>query len=434
MSKEKRILYISSANPLKGPGSIAMDHYKALKEANLDVDFLTTYPVEGHPEFKYVLSKPINKYWDRIRRFPFYFLKKFRKPLNDEGPFYYFYRKETEPPVPIKKVLKKIDKKYDIIIVFFWQNLLSYATLDRIYDKSGNYPPVYFINADFSTMTGGCHFFCSCRRYQTGCGKCPMINSKNPKDFTAWNSVYRQKIIKKIKPYITVNSFSLPHFEKSIVMNKGAQCVKSTMIIDLDKFRPSGFIQARDKYNIDTNKFVILFGSQNLKEERKGMKYLFESLNMFFDSLSPQEREGVLLLSIGSTDNLQELLPPFDQKHLGYVNVSDLPEIYSLSNIFVSPSINDPGPSMVNQSIACGTPVVAFEMGTALDVIKDKGSGICVPLKDTAKMSSAIETFYKMDNEQYNRIKKRAREVAEELQSYKSFAKTVTDILKENQN
>lgn len=431
MVNSKRILYISSADPQKGPGAIAMDHFRALKEAGYDVDFLTKYQVKDFPEIKYVLEKPENRYLDRIRRFKYYFLKRFRKPKPDMGPFFYFYSKETVPPVPVKKVLKKISKNYDLIIVYFWQDLLSYETMDKIYNKSGNNPKVYFINADYSTMTGGCHFFCSCRNYETGCGKCPMINSDNPNDFTSWNMNYRKKVIEKIKPYVSVNSYSSQYFKNSILFKNNERFIQGTMILDLDKYKPVPFEDLAKKYNIDyKDKFIILFGCQNFKEERKGMKYLLESLKIFYDNLSSKEKEKVLLLTIGLSNGLEEKLPPFEQKHLGYVSVDDLPKVYSMANVFISPSINDPGPSMVNQSIACGTPVIAFEMGTAIDVIKDKGSGFCLPLKDTKKMSDAILKTFRMSHEEYDNLRQTSRKVAEEYHSYHSFSNKIGKMIK----
>ena len=58
MDDRKRILLISSADPLKGPGAIGMDIYNAFKEeAACEVDFLTLYQVASHPEIKYVYKK-----------------------------------------------------------------------------------------------------------------------------------------------------------------------------------------------------------------------------------------------------------------------------------------------------------------------------------------------------------------------------------------
>ena len=429
----KKILYISSLNPLKGPGAISMDHVKALIQDGYQVDFLTMFPVEGHPEIRHAIStnkllRFLNYRIGKLRRHKFLQLQKNIKPLNNDGPFYYFYRKENEPPIPTRTILRKIDKNYDLIIIFFWQGLLSYETLDKIFEKSGNNPKVYFINADYSTMTGGCHFFCSCRKFETGCGCCPMISSKDPNDFTAWNVKYRKKIISKIKPYVSINGFTQEYFKSSFVLKENANFIFGSVVLDMEKFKPMDKLEFRKKYDIQKDKFIILVGAQSFAEERKGKKYFLKALEHLYNNLTIVDREKILIVTIGNNALLTES-SLFNQRNLGYLPVNVLPEIYSMANVFVSPSVNDPGPSMVNQSIACGTPVVSFEMGTALDVIKNQDSGICVPLKDSKAMAKAIEKIFKMGKKEYERMRMSARDTALKLHSYKSFTDRINNIL-----
>lgn len=424
----KKILYISSADPLKGPGTIALDHYKALVKAGFDITFLTTYPVAGHDYIKYVLEKPYSRRYDLIRRFPYHQLRRKRNP-EKYSEYYYFYRKENEPPIKIKSVLNKIDNDYDAIIVFYWQGLLTYKTLYKIFTKQKKQPKVIFVAADYSTMTGGCHFFGDCNGYTKGCGNCPMIASHNPNDFTKWNMTYRKKIIDKLKPTIILNSYMKSFFQNSEVIKAGANLKTLGIILDLDKFRHLNRNEALTKYNIDTEDFVILFGAQNMDDERKGMKYLIDSLSILYSNLDEEDRGKISLVIIGNGDKIKNLLPPFKQIYLGYVNIDDLPEIYSMANVYISPSINDAGPSMVNQALACATPVISFEMGSALDVIKNQDSGICVEIKNTEALANAIETTYHLNEEEYKKMKEKARQSAMKYNSYKSFTDTIKEIL-----
>lgn len=425
MKENPKILYISSADPTVGPGVIAMDHYNALKQNGAEVDFLTLRRVKNNTEIKYIYENKIPK-WHNLR---YRLYRRFGK-YDKKGSYPFFYLKESHPPVPVKKVLKVIANDYDIIIVYFWQELLSYRSILEIYRHCKSTPKVGFICADYSPMTGGCHFFGDCKKYITGCGACPMICSNNSKDFTAWNNKYRQNVIRTIKPYIRVNSYMREFFEKSKVIQSGAKILTGYMIMDLNKFTPLPMHSCRKEYGLDPNKeFVILFGCQNLNDPRKGMGYMVKALNLLWDRLSEEERERILLVSMGNdSKELGESLR-FKRKHIGYVKFDELPKIYSLANVFLSPSINDAGPSMVNQSIACGTPVVAFEMGSALDVVKDKGSGFTVPLKDYVAFSDAIEKIFRMDKISYSALRERSREVATNLQSYEAFSRMIKSLV-----
>ena len=64
MSKENpQILVLSSVDPHRGPAVVAEDQYKRLKKAGYDVDFMTLYAVEGHPEYIYVYKTKNRKKW-----------------------------------------------------------------------------------------------------------------------------------------------------------------------------------------------------------------------------------------------------------------------------------------------------------------------------------------------------------------------------------
>lgn len=425
--KKESILFISSADPLIGPGRIAFDYVNALKYNGYNVDFLTKYPVEGKDEILYVLN---DRKGSRFANLKYKLWNKIVKPETQVHAL--FYRRENEPPVPISKVLKAIKKDYDLVIIYFWQELLSYRTVEAIYDSMRIKPKVIYFCADYSPMTGGCHFFGDCEYFKSGCGNCPIVRRFGHKnDFSAKNVKDRIKINKKIKPFVFTNLYMQSFFSQSPVMQSGARLVLDSMILNLDKFKEYDRSKCRDKLGgIQYSDFVILFGCQNLNDERKGICYLLESLDLFYEKLSDKERDSILILTIGKENHDINQRIKFKQKHLGFVDFDNLPEIYSASDVFVSPSINDAGPSMVNQSIACGTPVISFEMGTALEVIKDTGAGICVPLKDSQAMANAIMNIFRQTEDEKLEMRNACRKVAEHFHSYDSFVKQFELVLK----
>ena len=119
---------------------------------------------------------------------------------------------------------------------------------------------------------------------------------------------------------------------------------------------------------------------------------------------------------------------PFDSFGLGYVAMNDLPELFSLATCFVCPSVNDAGPMMVNQSLCCGTPVVGFEMGAVLQVVKDKGTGVCVKLKDSEALANGIQDVLQMDVDEYAAMSRRCREVAMQTSSFEAQANMILSI------
>lgn len=409
MKNKPQILYISSASPVKGPGAIGLEHVRLLKEAGYEVDMLTLYKEQSVPDIMYVKNRGLlTRLNEKIRRT---FI--IRLPGR---PHCFFYKKETDPPIPTHKIIKKIVKPYDLVIVYFWQGLLSFKTVEAIYDML-NHPVVFFLCPDYSHMSGGCHFTCNCMRYQTGCGCCPAINSKNENDFTHWNVQYRMRFYEKVKPIVFGNNYMNSFYQKSFLL-KNVRTYIYSPTFNIDKFHAIDKSLAQDKMGISNkDAFIIAFGCQDLSDSRKGIPYLIKALELFKARLTEQESSRILLLVAGSDYEKIKSKFPFPSIGTGFLPVESLPFFYSAANVFVCSSVDDAGPSMVGQSIACGTPVVGFKMGAMLDSVMDKGTGYCAELRNSEDLANGIDCFYHMSEARYEAISKRCRQFAIENSS-----------------
>jgi glycosyltransferase involved in cell wall biosynthesis len=82
----------------------------------------------------------------------------------------------------------------------------------------------------------------------------------------------------------------------------------------------------------------------------------------------------VAVVTAGNGASIPDL--DFRQWHLGMLGDDrSLALAYSAADVFVSPSVEDAGPMMVNEAMACGVPVVATAVGTAPDFIRDGETG-----------------------------------------------------------
>lgn len=395
-----RILIISSVSPIKGPGMLASDYYKAYSQQGYEVDVLTKFRCEQFPEFLYVYDSPhysgkLNFLFRAVNRLKRTFIPK----SYSKDPHYFFYKKEEYPPVRIDEVLSKITKQYDIVQILFWQELLSFSTIHALYLKLKCM--FFFDCVDYSPMSGGCHFIGDCKRYKIGCGCCPAYNSNDPFDFTWHNVNFRKKVYEEVDPIVTGNTYMFGFYEQSLLLKERKRML-TYPIIDTNIFRPHDKAIIRRKLKVSEQKrFVLLFGCQGITDERKGIKYLIESVNKFSMKLKEQERKQVLIMSVGN--NFEKIRSQFiglDTLDLGYVTKDELAEIYSFADVFLCSSVNDAGPMMVNQSICCGTPVVGFEMGSCLDAVKDKGTGYCAKLMDTDDYANGIFFIYNLTDKQ----------------------------------
>ena len=409
----RRILFLSSADPLHGPGRLMLDIYEAMKRGGYEVDFYTQYSVPGYPDIHALCGEGPSL---RVRIRNYVFLR-MQKPA-----YYFFYCREERPPVPTSHILKQINGHYDLIYIGFWQGLLSFDSVSRIHDKFK--APVALACVDCSVMTGGCHYPHECDRYKKNCGHCPGLKKLIPDTFTKHNVSFRTAFYDRIDPFILCNSYTEKVFQGSSLL-RNRRFVRGYPIIDESLFCPRDKASLRKKYGVDVeHRFILLAGAQHFKEDRKGGRYLVEALNLFYEQLTVEERKKVLLLIVGHPSSEMEQIH-CERRSLGYVNFETLAELYALSDLFLSPSIEDAGPMMVNQAISCGTPVVSFLIGTALDVVEGKGTGYCAQLRDATDFASGIMKFFMLTSSEREAVSVRCRKLAMDTTSYEACSHSI---------
>jgi len=425
-----RVLIISSVDPTQGTGTVALNFYKVLKAQGIDVDILTKYPVPGHPEFLYVVKQMpdgSHSIEDEVMAWQHRKSLRIASRICQQGNHAFDYPKETTPPVSPWMVTRKIQKPYDVVIIVFWYQLLSYQTVQAIYDKL--HCQIHFRCPDNQPIAGGCHFIGNCERLSEGCGSCPGLQNSGPHDFTAFNVRYRGKVLAHVRPIVFGNTHMQMIHRKSALLREYDRLETVYPLVDNDFFHPIDKQEARRAFDITPNKrFILFFGCSLLNEERKGMKYLLQALRLFHDGLTEQQRAEVLLVVAGNyaEDLLRQL--PFDYQFIGFVAFEKLPLVYSLANAFLCPSVDDAGPSMVNQSLSCGTPVVAFNIGTALDMVQGHNTGYCAELRDVEDYANGIRHIYTRSSEEYRAMCLACRDLALERTTSAAFVKSFVNI------
>lgn len=438
---EISILFISARDPYTY-GGMLYDSMKSLEMAGHNVDFLTLYSFPKiRKNMTYLYKESVLSHIKSLLRSSklFKYLRKtiFRnwthnsnrsKPyITNNGVTIVNYY-ESKPPVDPKEIICAIRKRYDLIVTSIWQDMISAETLRQIYQKF--HTPIIITPADMFPMTGGCYYFGKCTNWKRGCGNCPGLNSNSKNDQTSINYQYKKYVYAQINCALLSNSYMINiakdcHlFDNSIVKFK-------TIVIDENKFYPLETTIARKHIKIPSNKKFILFArSVPLSDPRKGMLLMADAINCFCKNKSKQELQNMLLLLVGSYNHIENHVP-IDVKYLGVVDTQTLIEAYSATTVFLSPTIDDAGPSMVNQSIMCGTPVVAFHIGTAIDVIKQYENGYCAKYADIQDFAEGISYIYKLSYTEYNKMRYSTRQIALSFHSMQVNANIIMETYNE---
>ena len=429
-----------SGYPPSRSANLAQDVITALEEDGHEVDFLTTYSFPGQKKNQYnIYPMPL---WDRVKALQKYIPfqkvgKKIAKYLlhnpDDSkatvrhGGYVIHHLDEANPPVPLDVLAANLpDKEYDFIYIMIVQRLLTTASFLTIYEKYK--VPLLVGGIDMLHMTGGCYFFGNCERFGKGCGMCPVLDSKDPNDITHQNYLMKKEVFSKVPHGFICNLHQSRSALKSGMFDKN-HIHLFTILIDETKFKPYDIQECRKQFNIPFDKeFVILSRYDGGLSRMKGYDHMINILNIFSDSLTEEQRKKCLFVMIGSQDEEYASQIKLDTLAPGYLNIDNLIRIYSAASVFISTSIDDAGPSMVNQSMMCGTPVVSFSIGTALQVTREGISGYMAPNYDDKAFADAIHKIFSLDKDSYQHFRQTARETALELNSKSANAKRIIEI------
>ena len=174
-TKDISILLLTDQIGSKGnAGILAYDYYKAFKNAGYKIDILTSYQVDI-PEPHFFVFKKLNSLRSFLKRVRGKIERTFTTWHPDES-YYIRFKDEQKPPISVAKVINKVSAHYDLILVVFWNDLVSFKTILSLYYKTK--AKFFFLSVDDSTMTGGCHYMGDCKSLKNMCKNCPAVKGK----------------------------------------------------------------------------------------------------------------------------------------------------------------------------------------------------------------------------------------------------------------
>jgi len=430
-----KILILSNSHPYRTAGIVAKDFMDGLKEivgneVKLVVRVWGNYqdkniiPTDGF--FKHNQKRIFRKGINGLKRLGF-FRKKIIKTNRDYSVQDY---DQTINYYSTWRILKKAGFIPDVILVLFMQNFLSYKNLYELNHLSK--APIFLYMMDMAPLTGGCHYAWNCKGYLKNCGSCPALFSDDPIDQSYINWEYKKQLIEKTDiRAIAGTEWTYRQLQKSSLFeNKNKH--KILLPINENIFHPADKTSTRKKLSLPLNKKIIFFGAVSFAQKRKGFDQLVKALEILKKDLDTKEN---IHLAIAGNCNIEfEKLLPFSYTMLGYLSHTDLPKAFQAADVFVSPSIEDAGPMMVNQSIMCGTPVVAFEIGVALDLVHTGETGYRAKLKDYVDLAEGIKWFLSLNKNEIEKTKYNCRNSALSICSIDRFKERIHLIIKDNFN
>jgi glycosyltransferase involved in cell wall biosynthesis len=147
-------------------------------------------------------------------------------------------------------------------------------------------------------------------------------------------------------------------------------------------------------------------------------------------------QDQIELVVFGSLDNQTSLELGFPVHSLGRLGDDlSLALIYAAADVFVAPSLQDNLPNTVVESIASGTPCVAFNIGGMPDMIEHQWNGYLAQPFEVKDLATGID-WVLADQHRHQQLCDRARQKAEaefslELQAHR-YLELYTELLEDS--
>lgn len=233
--------------------------------------------------------------------------------------------------------------------------------------------PIVWTLHDMWAFTGGCHYSGECTRYKQQCGRGPQLGSHTMNDISSF--VWKRKVAswKNTNLVLVCPSKWLAECAKQSTLFKNRPIQVIPNGLDTSQFRPYDKIAARSHFSLPQDKKLILFGAFNATtDKRKGFHLLKESLKIFSEEDDGNNTDLVLF---GNSQENEIFHLKMKTHSLGRIPDASLPLLYSAADVFIAPSLEENLSNTVMESMACGTPVAAFNIGGMQDMIDHKHNG-----------------------------------------------------------
>lgn len=280
--------------------------------------------------------------------------------------------------IQTKKAIKYI-KEYNPDVIHLHNLHGDYINFEMLFDfiKKTNIPIVWKL-PDCWPFTGHCAYYdyVQCFKWKDGCGSCPQMD-QYPK---TWVRDYSSTMLKrKKKAFSGVKKMILTppsNWLKGEVMQSYLSQYEVEVVnngTDINSFHPMDTERVRA---IRHSGKIIVLGVIFGFDIRKGLDA--------FNYLAEKLPENFEIIIVGFTDDFSYMNKRI--KLIGRTeSVTELAEYYSAADVFVTPTLEENFPSVNIESLACGTPIVAYKTGGATEAFSEK-TGIAVNRGDKEEL------------------------------------------------
>jgi len=259
--------------------------------------------------------------------------------------------------------------------------------------------PVVWRLPDLWATTGHCSYPYDCQRWRTGCFDCPLLTSEgrlkvepSPTIWDGTRRVWRSKksLYEKSRIHVVVTTEWMRDQVKQSILGNALSINIISNGVDLNIYKPRSKKEARAKMDLPPEGPILLWTARNRWNYRKGYQLVVDAL----ESIQVSGGKAPMLITMGSAkgwdgeETLQKV------KHFGFIRDPEKQALlFAAADGFICSTLADAQPQTALEALACGTPLIAFDIGPMSDLAIPGKTGYLVPKTDSASLCEAITRF-----------------------------------------
>lgn len=389
-----RILHINSFDKEGGAGLAAWRVYQELQRVGIETCMLVQTRTSGESSV-YERDTPLARALGVVR------------PYLDMLPLL-FYRNRQQTHWSVEWFPARISRQIQMInpdiIHLHWicrgfVNIPVLASFKR---------PVVWTLHDSWAFTGGCHVPGDCLNYRERCGHCPQLGSRHALDLSRWTWNRKSKFWRDTPLTIVTPSQWLADSARNSSLLKQRRIEVIENGIDLNQYRPIEKQLARSVLDLPQERKLVLFSAMNATYDmNKGFRFLEAALR----SLSEKGWKDSMKLIVAGQSAPST---PVDTggvpcQFLGVLKDEiSMRLAYSAADVTVMSSSQENLPNSIMESLACGTPVVAFNIGGVPHLVNHEINGYLARPFSVDDMADGL-LFVLSDQDRWQRLSEKAR-------------------------
>lgn len=172
--------------------------------------------------------------------------------------------------------------------------------------------------------------------------------------------------------------------EKVLVLNNKSLCY-------VDEIKPEKAVLCPNFVLGDQITKLHIINEQIKKVVYVGDIRLSKGLDDYY--MLAKQNPKIEFVAVGSmADEMSQIEKPENVHTLGRLNASDVEKQLIDADVFVFPSLTEGFSNALLEAMACGVPIVATDVGAAMDMIENCG-GVVVPVHDIKAMQRALDSM-----------------------------------------